>query len=193
MAATDYFEGNKADKNNETYETADCQPKFLIEITDGMGNTGSTAENRRTRAEALADADVTGIGVGFGLAYADVFTTFIPDENVCSGSGETYVFALDYKTGLSPLAPIFDLDGDEEFGEDDKITVDAEKIIPVGKYVGRGRGSKPVLHGDVLFITTTDSDLVVDDENGGGGGQKFFAEKINIPAQKVRLEAWRHQ
>ena len=121
-----------------------------------------------------------------------IFTTFIPDENVCSGSGETYVFALNYKTGLAPGAPIFDLDGDEEFGEDDKVTVDAEKIVPVGKYVGRGRGSKPVLHGDVLFITTTDSGLVVDDNNGGGG-QQFFAEKINIPAQKVRLEAWRHQ
>ncbi len=121
-----------------------------------------------------------------------IFTTFIPDENVCSGSGETYVFALDYKTGLPPLAPVFDIDGDEEFDENDKIEINAEKIIPVGKYVGRGRGSKPVVHGDVLFITTTDSGLVVDDDTGEGG-QQFFAEKINIPAQKVRLEAWRHQ
>ncbi len=119
-----------------------------------------------------------------------IFTTFIPDENVCSGSGETYVFALDYKTGLSPFEPVFDMDDDEEFDEDDKIEVEGEQIIPVGKYVGRGRGSKPVVHGDVLFITTTDSGLVVDDDDPK---PQFFAEKINIPAQKVRLEAWRQQ
>ena len=102
-----------------------------------------------------------------------ISTTFVPDENVCSGSGETYVFALDYKTGLSPLSPVIRLGGDEKFTDDDKVQIDAEKIIPVGKYAGRGRGSKPVVHGDVLIITTTDSGLYVDDETGEAG-QQFF-------------------
>ncbi|MCK7507676.1 MAG: hypothetical protein MZV70_28940 [Desulfobacterales bacterium] len=32
------------------------------------------------------------------------FTTFIPDADICTGSGDTYVFALDYKTGMPPDA-----------------------------------------------------------------------------------------
>ena len=59
---------------------SDCQPKFLIEITDGMGNTGSTPENTRSRTEALAAADVTGVGVGFGLSEDDAEQLYVMAE-----------------------------------------------------------------------------------------------------------------
>ncbi|MBW2412523.1 MAG: hypothetical protein JRF72_22210, partial [Deltaproteobacteria bacterium] len=67
--ATNYFEGNKKDKDEtgDVYLDVDCQPKFLIEITDGQGNTGSSKDNTNTRTNVLADAGVTGVGVGFGL------------------------------------------------------------------------------------------------------------------------------
>jgi hypothetical protein len=67
--ATNYFKGAKKDKDEtgELYVDVDCQPKFLIEITDGQGNTGSSKQNTNSRTEALADAGVTGVGVGFGL------------------------------------------------------------------------------------------------------------------------------
>ena len=121
-----------------------------------------------------------------------IFTTFIPDEDICAGSGETWVFAVDYKTGLAPATPIFNLNGDEKFNEDDKMEVEGEKVVPVGIYVGRGKGSRPVLHKNILFITTTGDGLVVlgDDSNSG---QDFFAQKINIKNQTVRLEAWRYK
>ena len=42
-AADDYFLGNKADQDGsgDNFDTTmDCQPKFLITVTDGLGNTG---------------------------------------------------------------------------------------------------------------------------------------------------------
>jgi type IV pilus assembly protein PilY1 len=121
-----------------------------------------------------------------------IFTSFIPDEDICAGSGETWVFAVDFKSGLAPTTPIFDLNGDKLFNEDDKVEVEGEKVVPVGIYVGRGKGSKPVLHKNILFITTTGDGVVAlgDDTNSG---QEFFAQKINIKNQTVRLEAWRHK
>jgi len=122
-----------------------------------------------------------------------LFTTFIPDEDICAGSGTTWVFALDYNTGLAPMLPVFDLNNDKHWDDADKVEVNGEKVVPVGIYVGRGQGSKPVLHKDTLFITTTGDGLESIEDDGAGNGQDFFAEKINIKAQIVRLEAWRHK
>jgi Tfp pilus tip-associated adhesin PilY1 len=116
------------------------------------------------------------------------FTSFVPDANVCEGSGDTYVFAVDYNTGLAPLYPIFDLNGDGEFDDNDKVEVDGQDVVPIGVHVGRGLGSHPVLHKDTLFITTTGSGEV-DDGGDGGGGLKNLT--VNIVDQKVRVEAWR--
>jgi hypothetical protein len=119
------------------------------------------------------------------------FTTFIPDENICAGAGETWVFAIDYKSGLAATQPIFDLNGDGEFDDNDKVEVNGEMVVPIGIKVGRGQGSHPVLHKDTLFITTTG-----DGDDGGGSGnddEDFFAKKVNLPEKKVRMEAWRQQ
>ena len=117
------------------------------------------------------------------------FTTFVPDANVCEGSGDTYVFAVDYNTGLAPANPVFDLNGDGNFSDEDKITVDGNLVVPAGIFVGRGQGSHPVLHKNTLFITTTGSGE--DDGNGGGGGLKNFS--VNIDNMKLRLNSWRQQ
>ena len=128
--------------------------------------------------------------VAFGLVF---FTTFIPDENICAGSGTTWVFALDYNTGLAPSVPLFDLNQDGIYDENDKIDINGERVVPMGVYVGRGQGSKPVLHKNILFITTTGDGLEAIEHPDQGTGQGFFAEKINIEAQVVRLEAWRNK
>ncbi|MCU0936650.1 MAG: PilC/PilY family type IV pilus protein, partial [Gammaproteobacteria bacterium] len=63
------------------FEDASCQPKFLIEVSDGMGNVPSMSDTGlygeafntwyknlvATKANALADAGVSAIGVGFGI------------------------------------------------------------------------------------------------------------------------------
>ncbi len=66
-------------------------------------------------------------------------------------------------------------------------------MVPIGVYVGRGQGSKPVLHKNILFITTTGDGLEAIEHPDQGTGKGFFAEKINREAQVVRLEAWRNK
>ena len=123
------------------------------------------------------------------------FTTFIPDENVCAGSGETHVFALDYRTGLPIDEPIFDFNMDDLFNSNDKLEIEGELTAPAGLYVGRGQGSKPVLYKDTLFITVTGDGV----ESEGGGDDddddddEVEEEKLNMPALNVRLENWRHK
>jgi Tfp pilus tip-associated adhesin PilY1 len=107
------------------------------------------------------------------------FTTFVPDVNVCEGSGDTWLFAVNYNTGTSPTEPIFDLNGDGVFDDNDKV--DGE--VPAGIHVGRGQGSHAVLHKDTLFITTTGAG---DDDTGG-----LTSRVVNIDNRRVRVEAWR--
>ncbi len=119
------------------------------------------------------------------------FTTFIPDENICAGSGETWVFAVDYKTGLAVNHAVFDINNDGKWDDNDKVDINddgTKDIIPVGIKVGRGQGSHPVLHKDTLFITVTG-----DGDDGGGSGnddETFFARKVKLPNRKVRVRSW---
>jgi hypothetical protein len=121
------------------------------------------------------------------------FTTFVPDADVCEGAGDTWVFALDYQSGLASTDPIFDLNGDGKFDDNDKIDTDNDGIkdtVPIGIHVGRGKGSHPVLHKDTLFITTTGSgDETIASGGGGDGGLK--ALKVNLEKVKVKVKAWK--
>jgi Tfp pilus tip-associated adhesin PilY1 len=69
-AAKQYFNGEKKDQDGagELYSTADCQPMFLIDITDGLGN-GTVAEVA-TETNGLCDINVSPIAVGFGIDNA---------------------------------------------------------------------------------------------------------------------------
>jgi hypothetical protein len=109
------------------------------------------------------------------------FTTYIPDSDVCSGRGKTWIFAVDYNSGCASTNPVFDLNGDGLFDENDTIPNPDDPdnpYIPAGVSIEGGPGSKPVLgHGSKLFITTA------------VGGVE--AIKVNLPALKVRLGSWK--
>jgi hypothetical protein len=119
------------------------------------------------------------------------FTSFIPDSDACSGIGETWVYALDFKTGLPPAKPVFDLNGDGKFTDADKLVVNGTAVVPVGVRVGRGLGSHPVLFKDTLFVTTSMTEPAVSNQNGESV-TGLNAIKVNIPQARVKVESWKH-
>ena len=68
------------------FQDASCQPKFLIELSDGMGNVPSMSDTGlygeafntyyknlvASKANALADAGVSTVGVGFGIPEGEL-------------------------------------------------------------------------------------------------------------------------
>ena len=89
------------------------------------------------------------------------FTSFVPDSDPCGGSGGSYLYAVDFKTGLAPVAPVFDVNGDGKTDHNDAVQVDLdgdgvmESVNVAAVYVGKGQASQPVIVGDKIFITTT--------------------------------------
>lgn len=69
LATREYYAGNKADENGGIYDsTLTCQPKFLIDVTDGLGyspHTSTTIINQYSNL--LADEKISSVAVGFGL------------------------------------------------------------------------------------------------------------------------------
>jgi hypothetical protein len=120
------------------------------------------------------------------------FTSFIPDADLCTGSGDTWVFAVDYRTGLPPTKPVFDLNGDGKFTDADKLTdASGNLVVPVGVYVGRGQGSAPVLFKDTLFITTSTPQYQLTGPVGSGNVTGLNALLVNIPQKRIRVESWK--
>jgi len=106
------------------------------------------------------------------------FTTFIPDENICSGNGEAWLYALKYDTGCSTDSA-FDINDDGRFNADDMVEVDGTKYQIAGIYLGSGQPSKPVLQDNTIFVSTT------------GEGLKLV--KVNIPENRIMLKSWREK
>jgi len=141
---------------------------WVIKLDRGdFPNSPSLVGSERVTEEAV---------VAGGIVF---FVSFIPDQNVCAGNGDTWLFALDYETGLAPAPPVFDANGDGVIDEEDVATDASGNTFAIaGIPVGSGQGSKPVLFGDTLFVITT------------GGGLTTLP--VNLPETKVDLRFWRH-
>ncbi|MDZ7870271.1 MAG: PilC/PilY family type IV pilus protein [Rheinheimera sp.] len=61
-----------------------------------------------------------------------VMNTTIPDTNVCNPSGSGYLMAVSPYTGARLKKSFFDLDDDDNFDEDDKVTVSGNPTIVSG-------------------------------------------------------------
>jgi hypothetical protein len=106
------------------------------------------------------------------------FSTFVPDRNICAGSGDTWLYALDYETGMPPITPVFDLNKDSVCDDKDLIIDERgmkRKIAAI--HVGTGLDSKPVFYKDNLFITTTNKNVV--------------ALKVNLPESMATVTSWK--
>jgi Tfp pilus tip-associated adhesin PilY1 len=105
------------------------------------------------------------------------FTTFIPDQDVCAGNGDAYVFALDLDTGQAPSSPVFDVNDDGKVDENDVATDASGNTFNVaGIPVGDGQASNPVVFKDILFINTT--------------GEGLAGLDVNLPHKRVKIKSW---
>jgi type IV pilus assembly protein PilY1 len=107
------------------------------------------------------------------------FTSFIPDIDVCAGSGTAWLFAVDMQTGMTPAEPVFDINADGIINELDKIESGAGMVVPAGIFLGLGQPSKPVLLRDILFANTT------------AGG--LTSTVVSLDARLTKLQSWREQ
>lgn len=131
-------------------EKATVNPPSTDQIT--LQNHPWYAKFPHTAGQPSERVVAKGIAAG-GMVF---FTSFIPDDDVCGGNGSAWLYALDYETGLSPSEPVFDLNGDGNFDDNDVVTKDGLTYFPVGISIGRGIPSAPVIEGDKVAVNTTD-------------------------------------
>jgi len=105
------------------------------------------------------------------------FTTFTPAADVCEGTGESWLFALEYDTGMPPAKPVFDINGDEVFDDNDMITDNAGNKYRVAAIpLGNDLASNPVLHKDTLVVGTKTAGTIT--------------HKVNLPKMAPKLRSW---
>ena len=170
-----YFFGLKDLEGNSSYVMSDLVPLTTDLITasavDSDGNVVAGTENVFRTISGTNPSNASWVLSLYNPSSASerslnkplvvggvvFFTTFIPGTDVCEGSGDAYLFALDLKTGL-PAEGIFDLNNDGIFDDNDNTVKDPSGTIHTygGFYVGQGVPTDPVIHHDILFIGTVD-------------------------------------
>lgn len=115
-----------------------------------------------------------------------IFTTIIPSENACDFGGLSFLMELDAFTGARIEPPVFDLDGDGQFGNSDKVSVviDGEEVLvpPSGQMPeGIGLLSQPTIlsAGDREFkfmSGSTGAIQGVTERGGDGFGRQSWRE-----------------
>ena len=152
---------------------------------------GTNPENKSWYIKLDTDGALLGservIRKALVVAGTVFFTSYVPDDNPCSGAGKSWLYAVDYKTGLPPTTPVFDINGDGKIDENDVVTDEDGNVIPIAGIPlfdpdgdGGGLASDPVLFGNTeLFVNTTE-----------GGLQD---KPVNLPGLYVTLESWRHR
>ncbi|WDP90960.1 MAG: VWA domain-containing protein [Desulfobacter sp.] len=107
------------------------------------------------------------------------FTTFIPDDDVCEGSGDTWIMAVDWETGAPKEEEVFKGKGHQVVDKDGNIHE------TVGYFVAAGKPSGQIVrYNTVGFVGTT---------NGSPDGQPVTAIPFNEKGMGARLKAWQQQ
>lgn len=190
-ADTQYFLGLRDDLSNPTHSLGTL-PLFSADkefdtvtnenyryiddngLTPGSPPYSWAIELLNTAASGATERVVSDPLVAGGVVF---FTTFTPAANVCEGTGESWLFALEYDTGIPPLKPVFDINEDSVFNEDDQITdVLGNKHRVAAIYLGEDLASNPVLHKDTIVVGT---------KTGG-----TITKKVNLPRMQPKLRSW---
>ncbi len=159
----------------QTEYVEDVSGKKFRRITGSNDSSGSWVIQLDTTSSQRIERVIVKPIVEGGIVF---FVTFIPDPDPCEGSGQAWLYAVSYDTGLAPAIPVFDLDGDGDFDADDRA-VDLEDNVHhvAGISIGKGQGSSAIVKEDHLFATTT------------VGGLSTL--KVNLPKNKVKAGYWK--
>jgi type IV pilus assembly protein PilY1 len=93
-----------------------------------------------------------------------IFTTLIPDPDVCAAGGTSWLMELDSLTGSRLEAPPFDLNGDNQFNNDDMVGIPGPAGTTIYVNVS-GLGSEVGITGTPGVLTNVGGGV-----GGGGGG-----------------------
>lgn len=118
------------------------------------------------------------------------FTTFIPSSDACAGSGSSYLYAVNYETGIAPQAPIFDINGDGYFNDADMVTVAGETVNASGVFIGEGQASSLKIVGDKIFVTTTET-LGDDGDPNDPPPPAPDPIVVNLELLQSKIDSWR--
>lgn len=145
-------------------------------------NGSSWALNLAIPTDSGSERVITRPLIVAGIAF---FATFVPDGDVCAGDGETWLFAVDMETGAVLSDAVFDLNGDGVFDKSSdrqvKTNLTGDNVTLIGGiFIGEGKPSDElVLHNDTLFVGTS--------------VLPPMPIKVNLPAQRTKLKAWRQK
>lgn len=189
-ATTDIIQGYALDKDGNTVDlnnngtagdAGDLQKFRTLSCTspDAQGrcnpNNNSWLLQLAIPAGSKSERVISQPLVVAGIVF---FTTFVPNGDVCAGNGETWLFAVDWKTGEYVTNAVFDINKDGSFDSADQTVrsgTETKKIA--GIFVGDGKPSGEIaIHNDLLFVGTT--------------GQPPRPIKVNLPDMQAKLRSW---
>ncbi|WP_020587598.1 PilC/PilY family type IV pilus protein [Desulfobacter curvatus] len=95
-AALAYFQGNREDDYyNETFTELSCQPRILVLVTDGQGNTATDNSKIDAITDSLIAEGITIVAVGFGLDDATQLDRIVQKmQTAGEASDDDYLYHL---------------------------------------------------------------------------------------------------
>ena len=111
----EYFKGNRDDNHyNEPYDSVSCQPRIVVIITDGLGNTGTNNTKIDNVVDDLIDEGITVVAVGFGLSNADQLDRIVEKMQTAGElSDEDYLYHLHNEDSNGDAEPFMAQNRDE--------------------------------------------------------------------------------
>jgi len=105
-----------------------------------------------------------------------IFATIIPSQDPCDFGGTSWLMEIDPKTGGRLPDPVFDINNDQQFNEEDMISVGGELVPPSGIQSTVGIIDTPTIidDGELEFkvLSGSSGNMETVTEPGSGGGDR---------------------
>lgn len=102
-----YFKGERADGHyGEAFLEISCQPRIIVLVTDGLGNTGTNDTKIDAVVDDLIAEGISVVAVGFGLSNADQLDRIVQKmQTAGEASEDDYLYHLHEEDGNGVATP----------------------------------------------------------------------------------------